>query len=110
MLSGQWAIGICTKVRVYLPMLSVSPSFAVDVDILAIESLELFDALRCACVDLSVWCKLQNVRNAAGVVHLNVVADQNVNLCWIDDALNALNQLLGEWTLDGVNGMLSRPR
>ncbi|MFC2377252.1 MAG: hypothetical protein ACFNLS_04835 [Lancefieldella sp.] len=56
-------------------MLSVSPSFAVDVDILAIESFELFEALRCACVDLSVWCKLQNVRNAAGVVHLNVVAD-----------------------------------
>ena len=75
MLSGQWTIGICTKVGVRLPMLSVSPSFAVDVNIRAIESLELFDALRRACVDLSVWCKLQNVRDAAGVVHLNVVAD-----------------------------------
>ena len=77
--------------------------YAVDVDILAIESLELLNALRCACVDLGVWCELQNARNTAGVVHLNVVADQNVNLCWIDDALNALDQLLGEWALDGVN-------
>ena len=75
MLSGQWAIGACTKVGARLPMLSVSPSFAVDVDILVIESLELFDALRCACVDLGVWRKLQNVRNTAGVVHLYVVAD-----------------------------------
>ena len=32
-----------------------------------------------------------------------MVADQNVNLCWIDDALDALDQLLGEWALDGVN-------
>lgn len=77
--------------------------YTVDVDILAIESLELLDALRCACVDLGVWRELQNARNAAGVVHLNVVADQNVNLCWIDDALDALDQLLGEWALDGVN-------
>lgn len=77
--------------------------YAVDVDILAIESLELLDALRCACVDLGVWRELQNARNAAGVVHLNVVTDQNVNLCWIDDALDALDQLLGKWALDGVN-------
>ena len=49
--------------------------YAVDVDILAIKNLELLDTLRCACVDLSVWCKLQNVRNAAEAVYLNVVAD-----------------------------------
>ena len=70
---GHWDLyegqGVLTTVE------RIARLYAVDVDILAIESLELLDALRCACVDLSVWCKPQNVKNTAGVVHLYVVAD-----------------------------------
>lgn len=36
----------------------ITRPYAIGVDILTIESLELLDTLRCACVDLSVWFKL----------------------------------------------------
>ena len=74
---------------------------ALDLD--AVVRADLVHAGRSAGVDGRARRELVDLGQAAGVVHLHVVGDHDVDLRRIDHLADALNELVGEGRLSGID-------
>ena len=81
----------------------VSRFYTVDLKIFSIKRFKFFNALRSRGIHGSIWCHLEHGRQRAGVIHLNMVAHHNVNLCRINNALDALDKLICHGVLNRID-------